>query len=87
MKRIIISGLIGCLLTGLLTVCLRVPTNGPTLLDVFVAVPLQILASLITKDRAFGEFVYYGIQIIVFGGICYFVLSAFRVFRRDGGCK
>jgi hypothetical protein len=87
MKRILISGLIGCSLTGLLTACLRIPTNGPTLLDLFVAVPFQILASLITKDRALGEFVYYGIQIIVFGGICYFVLSAFRWFRREGHGK
>jgi len=87
MKRILISCLIGCLLTGLLTVCLRIPTNGPTPLDLLVAVPFQILASLITKDRYLGEIVFYGVQIIVFGGICYFVLTTFRVFRRDRGCK
>jgi|GEM_PF-5179537 len=82
MKRILISSLIGCLLTGLLFAICQVPTSGPTPI-VFVVVPFQILASLITKDRVLGEFVYYGIQIIVFGGICYLVLSAFRNSRPD----
>jgi hypothetical protein len=86
MKRILVSILIGCLLTGLLFAICQVPTSGPTPI-VFVVVPFQILASLITKDRALGEFVYYGIQIIVFGGICYFALSVFRGFRREGQGK
>lgn len=84
MKRVTLSVLIGCLLTGTLTVCLRIPTNGPTLLDLLVAVPFQMLTMLITKDETLGEFVYFGLQIIVFSGTCYLSLTAFRHFRRDG---
>jgi hypothetical protein len=87
MKRIIFSGIIGCLLTGILTVCLRIPTNGPTPLDIFVAVPFQILTSLLTKEEPLGEFVYFGLQIIVFSSICYLVLYAFGRIRRDGARK
>jgi hypothetical protein len=86
MKRIVTSILIACLLTGLLFVICQVPTSGPTPI-VFVVMPFQILASLITKDRAVGEFVYYGVQIVVFGGMCYLLLGAFRGFRRDEGGK
>jgi hypothetical protein len=86
MKRILVSILIGCLLTGLLFAICQDPTSGPTPI-VFVVVPFQILASLITKDRAVGEFVYYGIQIIVFGGMCYLVLRVFSCLRRDGDGK
>jgi len=86
MKRILVSILIGCLLTGLLFAICQDPTSGPTPI-VFVVVPFQMLASLITKDQASGELVYYGIQIIVFGGMCYLVLRVFSCLRRDGDGK
>jgi hypothetical protein len=83
MKRFLISALLGCLFTGLLFAICQIPTNGPTPITIFIVVPFQIAASLITKQRALGEIVYYGIQIIAFGFVGYLALSLFSSFKQD----
>ena len=87
MKRLLISALIGGLLTGLLFAVSQVPTSGPTPLPIFVVVPFQVLASLITKDRTLGEFGFYGIQFLVFSGVGYLVMCMLRGFRPNEGRK
>ena len=75
MKRIIYSVILGCALTALLCELIQIPTSGPTLLDMLVVLLFQIPATLITKDRVAGEYVFYAIQVLFFSTLSYGVLA------------
>jgi hypothetical protein len=82
MKRIMYGGVLGCVFAGLLFACTQIPTEGPSPLAL-VVIPFQILASLITKDRAAGECAFYFLQLLFFGGFSYLVLGRFAAFRHE----
>ena len=69
------SSLAGCALTGLYYLYCQIPRTGPSLLTLFISVPVQCVANLITKDRTFGEVCYYGLQILIFGVLSYSIMS------------
>ena len=87
MKRFVISIICGALLVLILSAVIRIPTNGPTFLDICVVLPFQLVAMAITKDRAFGEFVFYGLQVIVFSTVCYLFLAVGANLRSGGKQK
>ena len=42
-----------------------------------------MLASFITHDRAFGEFVYYGMQVIIMSVVSYILILVVEQIRRN----
>ena len=86
-KRIVLSAVIGCLLTTIVYFVCQIPTQGPTLLALIWILPIQILSSLITKDRNLGEYAFFCLQILILSGMSYLVLEMFRLGAGKGGRK
>jgi hypothetical protein len=70
MKKIFLSIGIGCGITWALYLFASQPSDGLRLI-VFVLLPFRLFASLVTKDRAFGEVVYFGSQILLASSIAF----------------
>ena len=87
MKRIVLSAVIGCLLTTIIYFVCQIPSHGPTLLALIWILPIQILASLITKDRSLGEYAFFGLQLSILGGKSYLVLEVFKLCTGKGDRK
>jgi hypothetical protein len=82
MKKALLCAGLGSAITGLFYLYAGLPRTGPDPLVVIIAVPLQILARLITKDRTTGEFLYYAMQVVLFSGLSYLILGAFGSLRK-----
>jgi len=73
MKKILLSIGIGCLITWVVYLFASQPSNGPRFIAL-VLLPFRLFASLVTQDRAFGEVVYFGTQILLVSSISFAAL-------------
>jgi hypothetical protein len=49
--------------------------SGPSVVTEVLIIPFIIVSSFLTKNRAVGEFLYYGLQVIVWSFITYILLN------------
>jgi hypothetical protein len=72
-KRLLISVAGGGTLTWLTYMYIRIPSNGPRLISIVFLLPLQMLATAITKDRNLGEIVFFSLLVGVYSAIVFLV--------------
>ena len=73
MKKILLSIGIGFGIAWLLYLYASQPSDGPRFIGT-VLLPFRLFASSVTEDRVFGEVVYFGAQVFLFGSVSYVAL-------------
>jgi hypothetical protein len=72
-KRLLISVAGGGVLTWLTYMYIQIPSTGPRLIAIVFLIPMQMLATSITKDRNLGEIVYWSLLVVVYTAILFLV--------------
>ena len=72
-KRLFISVVGGGVLTWLTYMYIKIPSTGSRLITIIFLIPMQLLATAITKDRNLGEIVFCSLLVLVYSAIVFLV--------------
>ena len=72
---------IGCVVTWAVFVYASQPSNEPRAIT-WLLIPFMLLASSVTDDRALGEVVYFGAQILSVSLVCFLALTVFAAYLK-----
>jgi len=81
-RRILLSVLMGCFLTGLVYLYGTHPRNGPSLGIMVLIIPFQIVASLIAESEPYADIAYFTIQVVFWGLLCFTILCFFGLLKK-----
>src|ERR1700677_2378577 len=82
-RRILLSFLIGCFLTGAIYLYGIHPRNGPTTGIAILIIPFQVVASLVTQNEPVADIIYYTIQVLFWSLLCFCVLCILGKFKKS----
>lgn len=83
MKKVLISIVLGGIITWIIYLIGRIPTtNGPNPLVLICVMPFQILALIINRYVPVGDIVYFGMQILFWSLVSFAGLSVIKRIKR-----